>query len=740
MNNRIKKIDNPDEFLFNSVLRDYLRKNNPPGLLSKIMAELAARDDSASESRDENESLGNLQISHIELDEALGAAQADLDYAVMSPPVQSNLGESVRTKSYRLEPYFWEYRAFKKLLGLTALAASVAISVAGYQFWNQTKTESSIARVQSDLPSIPDAPSEPQTEQPNDEKLAQSEVKPDGESLASPTPVVEPAAPKVVHVAKPTRKILTQPEPLELSRLTDVINSQLRLMWKKHGVEPKLIRGEDEVWLVRATEGILGRSPTYADLELFRQEKGSDRFAKTVESLVNSEEFNLHWSRVITECFLSQSIGMTPRREIADLVSWVKTELDKGSSVGQIERLLLEVGFEENDPDRNVKLSLFNNTKNRLVSIEGEIRGMDKFLLLRSNDRDTSYVHLANQVLHATGNGTASCVQCHDADSSVMRVISPPDREIANQFWNFAAAVKVVAKSRERPTMELGREDQELFYDLKNGNRQIAKPGLTVARVEINSDLGDDDQVTLHEWIEQSHDARKGLAEAVWTKMLQQPLVPPFKLTEDEADTERQDLKDLLAKQLQATGDIKTLIQSIVLSDAFFVPEAKVSKSWYLTASDAQLSKYHQGARLFSYIPIETTRIAADRSKSTNVIAKWLEVEKRRTGNPSALAQPQTSKVVQNSPSTDKFEPENIDQVRFLLSSSRPYYGIERLANQLAESKMEWDDKVNHLFLLLKGRYPMQAERFDAKYTLTLVQENQLKALIYICTSQLGSY
>lgn len=740
MNNRIKKIDNPDEFLFNLVLRDYLRKNNPPVLLSKIMNELASRDSSGSDSQDENDNVGNLRISSVELDEALGAAQADLDYAVMSPPVQSSLNESVRSKSYRLEPYFWEFRLFKQLVGLSALAASLAIAIAGYQFWRQSTTENSLARVQSDLPSIPDVAAEPQAELTTKDVVAQSDVPADNESLTTPTPSVEPPAPKVLHIAKPTRKVLAQPEPLDLNRLTDVVNSQLRLMWKKHGVEPKLIRGEDEVWLVRATEGLLGRAPTYADLELFRQEKGNDRFAKTVQSLVDSEEFNLHWSRVITESFLSQSIGSTPRREIADLVSWVKTELDKGSSVGLIERLLLEVGFEENDPDRNTKLSLFNNTKNRLVDIEEGIRGMEKYLLLRSNDRDSRYVHLANQVLHATGNGTASCVQCHDADSPVMRTISPPDREIANQFWNFAAAVKVVAKSRERPTMELGREDLELFYDLKDGNRQIAKPGLTVAQVQTMSDIGTDDQITLHEWIEQSYDARKGLAEAIWLKMLQQPLVPPFKLTEDEADTERQDLKDLLAKQIQANGDIKTLVQSIVLSDAFFVPEAKVSKSWYLAATDAQLSKYHQGARLFSYIPIQTTRIALDRAKSSNTVAKWLEVEKRRTGNPTALAQPQARSLAQNATPSDKLEPEDIDQVRFLLSSTRPYYGIERLANQLADSKMEWDDKVNHLYLLLKGRYPMQAERFDAKYTLTLVQENQLKALIYICTSQLGSY
>jgi hypothetical protein len=117
-----------------------------------------------------------------------------------------------------------------------------------------------------------------------------------------------------------------------------------------------------------------------------------------------------------------------------------------------------------------------------------------------------------------------------------------------------------------------------------------------------------------------------------------------------------------------------------------------------------------------------------------------MEVEKRRGINSSALAQPQSRNITKSIPDADKSELEDTDQVRFLLSSTRPYYGIERLASQLADSKMEWNDKVNHLYLLIKGRYPMQSERFDAKNTLDLVQQNQLKALIYLCTAQLGSY
>ncbi|MCU0711457.1 MAG: DUF1549 domain-containing protein [Pirellula sp.] len=737
---RSRKIENPDEFLFNSVLRDFLCKNKPPAFGTKILAELAAREESTANAPQESASFGNLKLSHIELDEALGAAQADLDYAVISPPIQENRKKPVGSKSYRLEPYFWEYRSFKTVAMLSALAASVAISIAGYRVWYGGNNEEAVALVQSDLPSLPTLDTTVNPDQPATEAIAQSEVKSENPTQTSSEPAVAATPAKIVHVAKPTRKVLAQPERLEIGKLTDVVNSQLRQMWKKHGVEPKLIRDNDEIWLVRATEGILGRSPTISESELFRQEKGSDRYSKTVKKLLDSEEFNLYWSRLIADNFLSQSLASVSRREASELVAWINTELVNGTPIGQIERLLLEVGFQENDPDRNAKLSLFNDARRRLASIDEEMRGTDKLSLLRTNDRDSRYVHLANKVLHSTGNGTASCVQCHSSESQVMRVITPPDQQIADQFWNFAAAIKVVAKSREQPTAELGREDQELFYDLADGNRHIATPGLKISSNQAAMELPATDQVTLHEWIEQSSNARNGLVEAIWQKLLQQPLVPPFQLTEDEAEVERRDLKELLAKQLQATGDIKTVVQSIVLSDALFVPEAKLTKNWYLTSPDTKISQYHKGARLFAYVPNETTRLATYKPQSTTLIAKWLDVEKRRTFNATALAQPQSRDLTRPPPATNSNELEDMDQVRFLLSATRPYYGIERVADQLAESKMDWNDKVNHLYLLIKGRYPMQSERFDANYTLELVQQNQLKALVYICTAQLGSY
>lgn len=735
---RAKRIENPDEFLFNSVLRDFLCKNNPPTFGSKIMTELATRDEATED--DAQQSFGNLKLSHVELDEALGAAQADLDYAVISPPIQEKKKQSVEPRNYRLEPYFWEYRSFKRLSMLATLAASVTIAFVGYRIWSGQEDESKTVLVQSDLPSIPSIVTNVDTEPSPTDSVVQSEVKVESPTKPVAEPAVAPAPAKIVHVAKPTRMVIAQPEKLELSKLTGVINSQLRQMWKKHAVEPKLVRDNDEMWLARATEGILGRSPTIAENELFRQEKGNDRYVKAVRNLMDSDEFNLYWSRLIADNFLSQSLATVSRREATELVEWINTEMVKGTSIGQIERLLLEVGFEENDPDRNAKLSLFNDARRRLASIEEEMRGTDKLSLLRSNDQDSRYVHLANKVLHSSGNGTASCVQCHNADSPVMRVITPPDREIADQFWNFAAAIKVVAKSRERPTSELSSEDRELFYDLADGHRHIATPELRVAGKQSSKELAVSDQVTLHEWVEQSSIARNGLVEAVWQKLMQQPLVPPFQLTEDEADAERRDLRELLAKQLQATGDIRTIVQSIVLSDAMFVPEARLTKNWYLSSPDTKISQYHKGARLFAHVPNETTRIAVYKPKSTTLIAKWLEVEKRRNFNATALAQPQARDLSKPQPAPNANELEDMDQVRFLLSATRPYYGIERLADQLAESKMEWSDKVNHLYLLIRGRYPMQSERFDANYTLELLQQNQVKALIYICTTQLGSY
>lgn len=750
---RPMKIENPEEFVFNTVLRDFLCRNVPPTLRQRIVSEIAARAHQEQPNGQSSKRTARLQFSNAELDEALGAAQADVDYANISPPVHdpsSRHGYAQRSqRSYRLEPHFWEYRSVRRLIVLSSLAASLVIVVTLAQTWRKSNSETGLTAIQSNLPPVPSF-----KEFGLDEERAQVEEgngeTPSVTSIVEATEPPKPAVQKVVHLPKPTRKMFEQPVALEPQKITEIINSQLGQIWEKHKLSPKLNR-DDAIWLTRVTEGVLGRRPTFSEEEMLRQQKGDDRYENTVQEILASTEFSQHWSKLIAENFLNQPITNTTRRELVALVNWIGTELEKGTPIGSIERQFIEVGFEESDSKRDAKLALFDDISKRLSAINGEFRSKEAYLLVKGSNQDSRFAHLANSILHSTGNGTASCVQCHSDNTSVLNVIEHPSQQVASQFWNFAAAIKIVSLARERPYSELTSKDQEFFYDLRDGQLKLARgtvsadmPAMGVSDGQIEASQMESAQMvsdgaTIHEWIEQSSDARKGLVEIAWIKLMQQPLVPLFKLTDDEADVERRDLKNMLAQQLQATGDLRTIIQAIVLSDAFFVPDAKLTKSWYLSATDNKISQYNKGTRLFAFVPAELSRMSLHRASTTALVAKWTEFDKQRVFSNTALAQPNVRRTTLPS-SGSRIDDEDLDQVRFLLSSGRPYYGLSRLATQLAESKMSWDDKVDHLYLLLKGRYPTRSEHFECKQILEIAQQNEFKAIVYICTAQLGSY
>lgn len=751
---RLKKIEKPEEFVFNTILRDFLCKNDPPALRQRIIAEVASRSEEGPTHWDAAKRKSVLRMSNGELDEALGAAQADVDYASISPPIHTptspNRSDGQNHRHYRLEPHFWEYRSFRRLAGLISLAASLLIAFTLVQAWKNNRPGPSLAAVESNLPSIPSFNDfERNEERTRIEESSQD--KPDVPFVAEASNPPEQAIQKVVHLPRPTRKIFEQPIALEPLKLTEVVNSQLRQIWETHKLSPKLNR-DGEVWLTRVTEGILGRRPTFAEEEMFRQRKGEDRYEITVREILESPEFSQQWSKLIAENFLKQPITSSTRRELISLVKWIETELAKGTPIGVIERQFIEVGFEESDSKRDAKLALFDDISKRLSAINGEFRSKDSYLLVKGSNQDSRFAHLANSVLHSTGNGTASCVQCHSDNTSVLNAIEVPSEQVASQFWNFAAAIKIVSSARERPYTELTPKDQEFFYDSNDGQLRLAKatlyPGVPVNSTSDERDTStqskaaqmDTDGATIHEWIEQSFEARKGLVEAAWIKLMQQPLVPLFKLTEDEAEVERRDLKNMLAQQLQATGDLRTIIQAIVLSDAFFVPDAKLTKSWYLSATDGRITQYNKGSRLFSFVPADVNRSAFHRPSTTELVAKWTEFDKQRVGDNTALAQPNIRQTPASPTNESRMDDADLDQVRFLLSSGRPYYGLTRLATRLAESKMAWDDKVDHLFLLLRGRYPTRSEHFECKQILKISQQNESKAIVYICTAQLGSF
>jgi hypothetical protein len=116
-----------------------------------------------------------------------------------------------------------------------------------------------------------------------------------------------------------------------------------------------------------------------------------------------------------------------------------------------------------------------------------------------------------------------------------------------------------------------------------------------------------------------------------------------------------------------------------------------------------------------------------------------VDMRQERTANLEALANP-NAVVVPSISGTKAAAADEEEQVRYLISTNSPYAGLTNLADQLSTSKLTWNDQVNHLFLLMYGRYPTVAERSESNSYLEFARQDGRQALILIATTHLGSF
>jgi hypothetical protein len=275
------------------------------------------------------------------------------------------------------------------------------------------------------------------------------------------------------------------------------------------------------------------------------------------------------------------------------------------------------------------------------------------------------------------------------------------------------------------------RKDRDFFYEDNDGKLVLAPPALTVkidGKERVTGELG--------EWIRLSAQARSGVAEFVWTQIVQQPLVPVYGLSDTEARAERTDLKELLSKQLHATGSLQELVASLLLSKAMVVAEAKLTTQWYMNATEDLLSNYQRSARLFAFAPSSQLPASASSQKSVNQIVGWLKAKGNST-NPT-LAQPS---AFQSQPAAKKKpELDEVSKLRFLISVDAPYANLDRFASVVSKSKLSWDDQLSHVYMLTIGRYPTAIERAEANRLLESTGNDARKAIVLVATNKLGSF
>lgn len=734
-NNKPFPASRAGDFMLNSLLRDLLKGNNPPDLEQRILLKLRARQMGLVEPPPM--SRRRPIFSDHSLDEALGAAQADVEFVS-----DGQFKSVVRTKQrvdprrdsdvLHVHPRLWDYRWVRRSAALVALAASCAGVWVGYQaVSNSFSLETGIAmNGPSELPSMA------KEEGPYTSDIA-AELQP--KKVDDTIVKSEPKATEVLpstrspENADKTKWVVSLPQPSAIPKpaLTKIVDAQLEQAWKRFGVD---VRKEPigDAWLQRVSLAAVGRLPTAAEKESFRTDKGSDRAERLVTRLLESEEFAIHWSRLLAEHYLGNELHSLKSQptSVQQFVAWIESGLIKDRKIQDIELAMASNRSEAADSDAEF---WWKDTANRESAIAGDLDNNTKFKR-RYGSMDAPFVGVASNLLHRSGNSLVSCTQCHKADDNALAGWGNTPSGPLSSFWNFPGELAKEAAKRRIPAARIAEKDNyAFFYEDDTGKMVMADGGLPADSDDPSS------RIKVTDWLEQSQDARAGVVELIWSKVFHQPLVPAFGLTESEAAEERSDLKTLLCGQLQASGNVREVVASLLLTDAMRTPEAKPTANWYYKANDELLSEYHRRARLFAFVPTVALNSSQTSRYSTNEIAKWIGPTSGRADN-SLLAQADSSKGNGIGASKTMSMQMSDEQLLFMLSVAKPYAKMEEFVERISKQGLEWDDQINHLYLMTDGRYPTRNERADANRLLELTGGDPKQALRLLATTRHGSY
>jgi hypothetical protein len=354
--------------------------------------------------------------------------------------------------------------------------------------------------------------------------------------------------------------------------------------------------------------------------------------------------------------------------------------------------------------------------------------------------KNVGLVAAARQTMRIGGNASMVCSQCHDGESGNEDfnnyLASTQTVRGQDSFWKVPASLSGMSLDRRVPGVRALKvvKSPEYFFEDAEGRLKLAVAG---PPTQIS---GNTTRSTLADWFRSSVEPRRAMVELVWNEVFKQPLFPIFGLTEEEGNSDRADLRDFLASQMQ-TGerDLGALIRWMVLSSAFRVDGQKMDSPWYLKATAEQIAEAQKQTRLFASFVSSESPILDLKWTSMNQVATWVKANRSYELNNQALAQGAISPTSPNSlPKTNKPNYSE-DQVRFLVSVSKPYRKVSEIADRLAASQMSWPMLLEHAYLVSDSRFPTQNERDESEKLLKAVEQDRAKTLVMIINARLGS-
>jgi hypothetical protein len=247
-----------------------------------------------------------------------------------------------------------------------------------------------------------------------------------------------------------------------------LIDDAIEQSWRDFEIRPSP-EAEDAVWCRRVFLDLIGRIPSYEELQEFLDDRGPDKRAGLVRRLLHddryTEEYANHWATVWTNLLIGRS-GGTDNGDLTDRDGMLKYLRDSFAKNKTYDRMVYELVTATGATQPGVEG--FNGAVNFLVDKVNR----DKATLATSS---TSRTFLGLQV---------QCTQCHN---------HPFNQWKQQKFWEFnsffrqtRALRRYVDGTRDVAHAELVDQDFAgeandpsealVYYELRNGLTRVAFP------------------------------------------------------------------------------------------------------------------------------------------------------------------------------------------------------------------------------------------------------------------------
>jgi len=354
------------------------------------------------------------------------------------------------------------------------------------------------------------------------------------------------------------------PSKISVPSQVEKINTAIAAVWKDYSLKPSPVE-DDLKWCRRLFLNIIGRIPSFEEIQAFAKDKSPDRKQRLVDMLLNddryTEEYAANWSTIWANVLIGRNGGMEENTLV--------------NREGMLK--YLRDCFARNRPYNDIVLELVTATGSTKPGTS-EFNGAANFLAMKVNEEDA--VQATSAVSRTFLGLQVQCTQCHN---------HPFNEWKQQKFWEFNAFFrqtkslrKFVAGTQDIAHAELIDQDYEgesrrpekadLFYQLRNGVTKVAYPVFVDGTaIEKSGYLQQTNRrQELGKLMMQSPFMDKMIVNRMWAHFMSYGFTRPIDdLGPHNPSSHPELLEELGAEFRNSSYDLKQLMTWIVLSDPY---------------------------------------------------------------------------------------------------------------------------------------------------------------------------